>query len=93
MRIDLQFGNVHSIETQKTNRADSAPADRSVRRERQDEASLSSATSNISVLAARAMSEPDVRTVRVNALRASIADGSYAVQPQAIADAMLKDIF
>ena len=91
MRIDLRFDNVQSVEAQKTARERSVATEWSPGR--QDEAKLSSASSNIFSLSTRAMAEPEVRADRVNALRAAVEDCSYSVEPQKIADAMLRDIF
>lgn len=90
MRIDLQFGNTQSVDAQKTSRATSTAPTRA---ERDDAAQFSSSGSSRAKLAARALSEPEVRWERLEALRSSIADGSYSVHPQAIAEAMLRDIF
>lgn len=92
MRIDLRFDNLQSVEAPKTTRERAAAAERSGQTERQDEAKLSSTSSNIMSLAARAMAEPDVRAERVAALSSAVGDGSYSVEPQKIADAMLEDI-
>lgn len=93
MRIDLRFGNLDSVEAQKTARGRSTNTERSEQSERRDEAKLSSSSSSISALSARAMAEPDVRADRVNSLRAAVEDGSYSVEPHKIANAMLRDIF
>ncbi|MGE5111461.1 MAG: flagellar biosynthesis anti-sigma factor FlgM [Acidobacteriaceae bacterium] len=90
MRIDLQFGNTQSVDAQKTSRATSTAP---ICAERADAAQFSSSASSLSTLAARVLSEPEVRWERVEALRSSIADGSYSVHPQAVAEAMLRDIF
>jgi negative regulator of flagellin synthesis FlgM len=92
MRIDLQFGNTQSVDAQKTSRATSSSTAASTRAEHDDAAQLSSSASSLDKLAARALSEPEVRWERVEALRSSIADGSYSVHPQAVAEAMLRDI-
>ncbi|MGH9413812.1 MAG: flagellar biosynthesis anti-sigma factor FlgM [Terriglobales bacterium] len=42
-------------------------------------------------LTATAMAQPDTRTDLVQKLRSQIADGSYAVDPAQVADAMLAD--
>lgn len=91
MRIDLRFDNVQSVEAQKTARERSVSTERCPGR--QDEAKLSSTSSNILSLSARAMAEPEVRADRVNALRSAVEDGSYSAEPQKIADAMFRDIF
>jgi len=91
MRIDLRFDNVQSVEAQKTARERSVATER--RPGRQDEAKLSSTSSNTFSLSARAMAEPEVRANRVNALRSAVEDGNYSVEPQKLADAMLRDIF
>jgi flagellar biosynthesis anti-sigma factor FlgM len=91
MRIDLRFDNLQSVQPRKSTHERTAATERSP--ERQDEAKLSSGSSNVASLSAKAMAEPDVRADRVSGLRAAVGDGSYPVEPQKIADAMFKDIF
>jgi flagellar biosynthesis anti-sigma factor FlgM len=48
-------------------------------------------TTNLGALQAQAMATPEIRHDRVQALRESIRNGSYEIDPAKIADAMLRD--
>jgi negative regulator of flagellin synthesis FlgM len=55
----------------------------------QDETSFSSASMSIASLAAQALQTPEIRQDRVASLKAAISNGTYAIEPGKIADAML----
>lgn len=57
----------------------------------QDQAKFSSLGATASQLRTRLESVPDVRQDRVNYYRQQIASGSYKVDPQAVAGAILQD--
>lgn len=57
----------------------------------QDQARFSSLGATASQLRTRLESVPDVRQDRVNFYRQQIASGSYKVDPQAVAGAMMQD--
>ena len=92
MRIDLNFGNIDQLQETTARRvAENARTAKS--REALDKADLSSSGSSVSQLTASAMALPDVRTERVAELRNAIDQGTYQLEPRAIADAMLRDLF
>jgi flagellar biosynthesis anti-sigma factor FlgM len=92
MRIDTSFVNLAAVANDKVNRH-STHAPGSGKNEGVDEAKLSSGDSTISGLSTRAMSEPEIRSERVESLRAAIVQGTYASNPQATADAMFNELF
>lgn len=92
MRIDLNFGNVESVESTATRRTNEGAKELN-RTGKQDDAVLSLGDSNVSKLTATALAAPDVRSERVAELRTSISNGSYSIEPGAIANAMLNDLF
>ena len=55
----------------------------------QDEARLSTGSQMVQGLQSQLQSVPEVRQQRVEALRASIAEGTYSISPLRIADTML----
>ena len=55
------------------------------------EASFAATAGGVSSLTARAMETPEIRQERVEALRQAISNGSYQLDPQQIADAMLNE--
>jgi flagellar biosynthesis anti-sigma factor FlgM len=92
MRIDLNSGNVESVGSSATRRTHEG-AKELKRTSKQDDAVLSSGDSNVSKLTAEALAVPEVRTERVAELRSSISNGSYSIDPGAIANALLNDLF
>ncbi len=52
---------------------------------------FSADTVSVGALQAKALSAPEVREEKVQALREAIRNGSYELDPQKIADAMLRD--
>ena len=56
----------------------------------EDKTSLSGDTLNISSLAAQAMTAPSIRQDKVEALRQSIQNGDYKVEPDQVAQAILR---
>ena len=90
MRIDLNFGNVGSVET-TANRRTNEGAKELKRTSNNDDAVLSSGNLNVSKLTATALEASDIRTERVAELRSSITSGSYSIDPGAIANALLND--
>ena len=87
MRIDLNNISLQGLERDdKTRKAGSkAPSTPNV----EDKTSLSVDTLSISSLEARAMSVPQIRQDKVEALRQSIQNGEYKVEPEKIAQAIL----
>ncbi len=87
MRIDLNNISLQGLERDdKTRKAGSkAPSTPNV----EDKTSLSVDTLSISSLEARAMSVPQIRQDKVEALRQSIQNGEYRVEPEKIAQAIL----
>lgn len=87
MRIDLNNISLQGLERDdKTRKAGSkAPSTPNV----EDKTSLSVDTLSISSLEVRAMSVPQIRQDKVEALRQSIQNGEYRVEPEKIAQAIL----
>ena len=92
MRIDLNFGNTGALESTTSRRVGEGNKDVQPTG-RDDDAVLSSGDSNLERLTSTALALPDIRTDRVAQLRESIASGAYTVEPGAIADAILNDLF
>ena len=88
MRIDLNNISLQGLERDdKTRKAGSkAPSAPSV----EDKTSLSADTLSISSLEAQAMAAPQIRQDKVEALRQSIQNGDYKVEPDKIAQAILE---
>jgi len=70
----------------KSGKAESQPAAAP-----QDQTSFSSDVMSISALQAKALQTPEIRQDRVASLKAAIANGQYAIEPDTIAEAMLNE--
>jgi flagellar biosynthesis anti-sigma factor FlgM len=57
-----------------------------------DEAPFASLEAGVSTHAASALQAPEVRSGKVEALRAQIASGAYRVEPHQIADSILEQL-
>ena len=88
MRIDLNFPHPRGTETEKSKSSANAQASRS---QTTDKAGVGEDSVTLSSLASKALESPDVREDKVNSLRQAIESGTYSVDPQQIADAMIHD--
>jgi flagellar biosynthesis anti-sigma factor FlgM len=88
MRIDSNFPLQRGAETEKSNKA-SAGKFVPAQTEGSHESGEDSVT--LSSLASKALDTPEVRQDKVDSLRAAIQNGSYSVDPNQTADAMLSD--
>jgi negative regulator of flagellin synthesis FlgM len=87
MRIDLTNISFHGVEREdKTRKAGSKAPSTNV----EDKASLSVDSLSVSALEAQAMNAPEIRQDKVEALRQSIQNGEYKVEPEKIARAILE---
>jgi negative regulator of flagellin synthesis FlgM len=88
MRIDLHNISLPGLERdEKTRKAgNKAPSTPSV----EDKASLSSDALSISAFQAKALATPEIRQDKVEALRQSIQNGDYKVEPDKVAQAILE---
>ncbi len=88
MRIDLNGANLEGVVREdKTKKVSNKPSDAP---SLEDKTSLSQDTVSISSLEAHALSFPEVRQDKVNALRQAIRDGEYKVEPDQVAQAMIE---
>lgn len=88
MRIDLNNISLQALEREdKARKAGSkAPGTSNV----EDKTSLSVDTLSVNSLEAQALASPPVRQNRVDALRQSIQNGDYRVEPDKIAQSILE---
>lgn len=56
----------------------------------EDKATLSSGTASVNALTAKALQSSEVRHDKIEALRQAIKDGSYKIEPDKIAEAMIR---
>jgi flagellar biosynthesis anti-sigma factor FlgM len=87
MRIDLNNISLPGLDRDdKTRKAASKPSSAS---NVEDTTSLSVGTLSISSLTSRAMTSPEIRQDKVDALRQSIQNGDYKVEADKVAHAIL----
>ena len=87
MRIDLNGASLHGVDREENTKKPSGKASGASNLE--DTASLSVDTVSIAALTAQALGAPPVRQDRVDALRQTIQNGQYQVDPGQIAQAIL----
>lgn len=91
MRIDLNTGTVSA-----DSKLEKRPGASSTRSTPSDgvasEAHFSAGQASVSALAASAMSAPEVRAAKIEALRAQIASGQYLVSSQQLAASVLAEM-
>jgi negative regulator of flagellin synthesis FlgM len=87
MRIDLNGLSLGGVEREAKTKKPAGQVGSSANIE--DTASLSSDTVSLASLKAQAMASPEIRQEKVAALRESIQNGTYKVEPDKIAQAIL----
>jgi len=90
MRIDLNGASLNGVVREdKTKKVSNKPAEHpSV----EDKSSLSQDTVSVSSLEAHALSFPEVRQEKVDALREAVQNGQYKVDPDKVAQAMIEHL-
>jgi negative regulator of flagellin synthesis FlgM len=88
MRIDLTNISFHGVEREDKTRKAGSKASSTPNVE--DKASLSVDSLSVSALQAQAMNAPEIRQDKVEALRQSIENGEYKLEPEKIARAILE---
>jgi flagellar biosynthesis anti-sigma factor FlgM len=92
MRIDLSVGSeaVGAVSNdQAAVRKSPAPSTQVTASLPEDTASLSSSQTSVSALSLRALASGETRSTKVEALQQAVGNGSYQVNPSAIADALI----
>jgi flagellar biosynthesis anti-sigma factor FlgM len=93
MRIDLRVGSAKVAASAETSRAQrSSRSGASGAATHADRADLSLSQAKIKDLEQRVGNQPEVRTERTQQLRQAIASGSYAVQPEHVAEAFFSEM-
>jgi negative regulator of flagellin synthesis FlgM len=95
MKVELNGGDAATLSsissTQRGQTAAAAIAGASAEPEvGEDKATLSTDSTNIQALTAKAMESSEVRQERVEALRQAVQNGTYKIEPDKIAEAMIR---
>jgi negative regulator of flagellin synthesis FlgM len=95
MKINLNSSTPDAIVTPQSNQTNATSPDSvrtgQVQNGGEDRTTLAFDHANISALVSQAMSSPDVRQDKVDALRQAVSSGEYKVDPGQVADAMLPE--
>jgi flagellar biosynthesis anti-sigma factor FlgM len=90
MKIELNGPALDGVTAAQTNKSELSDANE-VQGPEEDKATLSTSQASIESLTASALSLPEVRQDKIDALRQSIGSGEYQIDPNQIADAMIAD--
>jgi negative regulator of flagellin synthesis FlgM len=95
MKINLNSSTPDAIVTPQSNQTNATSTDSvqtgQVQNSGEDRTTLAFDHANISALVSQAMSSPEVRQDKVDALRQAVSSGEYKVDPGKVADAMLPE--
>ena len=92
MRIDSPFTSLQPVFDKATNRPVATTANKTEQNMRSEE-STSTVGEKTRSLVSGALAEPEMRSDRVQSLRAAILDGTYSVDAQKVASAMFDELF
>lgn len=90
MKIELNAPTLDGVTSAKANRPETGGG-QDVQGPEEDKATLSASQANVQALVAKALSSPEIRQDKVEALRQAIGKGEYKVDPGEIADAMIQE--
>jgi flagellar biosynthesis anti-sigma factor FlgM len=90
MRIGLNQPDPQSVSAEQTQKSSTAATNQSELSPATDKTALSQDRVTLSALATQALGMPEVRQGTVDSLRQSINNGQYQLDPDEIADAILR---
>ena len=90
MRIDLNSPAVQNSQAERSAKTNRTKGERNPAVESAANPPSSEDRVTLGSLAAKALETPEIRQDKVEALRQAIHDGTYSVDPEKIADAMLR---
>ena len=90
MRVDLNRTAANEIAAEQRAKQVAAGQSAKAQQATEDKATFSTDTIAVADLTAKAMQTPEVRQDKVDSFRQAIQNGTYKVDPSAVADAMTK---
>lgn len=90
MKVELNRPALDLVTTSQASPA-GVTADNELHAPEEDKATLSTGQASVEGLAAKALSSPEIRQDKVEALRQAIKNGQYKVEPDGIAEAMIRE--
>jgi negative regulator of flagellin synthesis FlgM len=92
MKVELNNANLDRITHSQDNRASAATSANSLQElDGDDTATLSTDSATVGSLTSQALASPEIRQDKVGALRQAIQSGSYKVDADSVANAMIQD--
>lgn len=91
MRIDLNAPALGNIAAPQAGKTESTGEQTAVQGPGEDKATLSTDLASIQALTAKALSVAEIRQDRVDALRQSIQNGEYKIDPAQVAEALIRE--
>ena len=90
MKVELNRPTLDSVASAQASKADIS-GQSPIEGSEEDKATLTTDRASLETLVAQAMTVPEVRQEKVAALRQAIQAGQYKVDPEKIADALIRD--
>jgi len=90
MKVELNRPSLDSLAPSHGSPA-GVSADHDLQAPEEDKATLSSDKATVDALAALALKSPEIRQDKVDALRQAIKSGQYSLEPDGIAEAMIRE--
>ena len=90
MKVELNQPTLDSV-THTQGSPTEVAGDNALHAPEEDKATLSTDKASVDALAAQALSSPEIRQDKVEALRQAIKSGQYKLEPDGIADAMIQE--
>ncbi|MGA8153937.1 MAG: flagellar biosynthesis anti-sigma factor FlgM [Terriglobales bacterium] len=90
MKVELNRTVLDSVTSTLGSTAE-VTADNSLQAPEEDKATLHTDKASLEALAAQALNSPEIRQDKVDALRQAIKSGHYQIEPQAIAEGVIRE--
>lgn len=90
MKVELNRPALDSVTSSQRGPAE-VGGDHALHTPEEDKATLSTDKASVDTLAAQALNSPEIRQDKVDALRQAIKSGQYKLEPEGIADAMIRE--
>jgi flagellar biosynthesis anti-sigma factor FlgM len=91
VRVDLNGPALGEVNPSEAGKNTEVPVGQAAAALQEDTASFSTGHATIADLSVQALSSPEVRQQKVDALRNAIQSGEYQIDPGAIADTMIQE--
>lgn len=90
MKVELNRPSLDSVSLPQGSSA-GVTGDSALHAPEEDRATLSTDQASVEALAAKALNSPEIRQDKVETLRQAIKSGQYTIEPDGIAEALIRD--